>query len=312
MKLKHTAIFCAVTLLTNVSFAHKPTAADGEGRVDLTKLPVGDGKLSTSAVKGQLWACRIDPSAGGAQVKGPWFNADGVTYNLLTKAVVSGANTWNANFTMTVEGDKRVFTTNDLPNHTTGTYPIGSDEEAYQYDRNPHSIKTQTINISLPLNPTLATAPSCVPGAIGILTTGSVLFNSLDAPGRDAVAHETQDACQGHPQPSGVYHYHNVTTCVSDKKAETSGHSDLVGYLIDGFGIYGRYGEKGQLLTSADLDECHGHTHEILWNGKKTNMYHYHATWDFPYTAGCMRGTVNMQAMRALSGPPPSGMMGRP
>ena len=34
-------------------------------------------------------------------------------------------------------------------------------------------------------------------------------------------------------------------------------------------------------------------------------MYHYHATWDFPYTAGCMRGTYRMSDVMKIAGPPP-------
>jgi hypothetical protein len=56
------------------------------------------------------------------------------------------------------------------------------------------------------------------------------------------------------------------------------------------------------LLTSADLDECHGHTHAIPWNGKMVVMYHYHATWDFPYTVGCLRGAYSMATMLKISG----------
>ena len=134
--------------------------------------------------------------------------------------------------------------------------------------------------------------------------TGSVLFNALDAPGRDAVAHETQDSCQGHPQESGVYHYHSVTTCMDDKRL-ADGHSALVGYALDGFGIFGRYGEGGMLLSSSDLDACHGHTHMIPWDGKMVMMYHYHATWDFPYTLGCFHGSYDLANVRAISGPPP-------
>ncbi len=82
-------------------------------------------------------------------------------------------------------------------------------------------------------------------------------------------------------------------------------HSSLVGYSLDGFGIYGRYGEGGKILTSADLDECHGHTGIIDWDGQQVNMYHYHATWDFPYSVGCMRGTYNRKNVMTISGPPP-------
>ena len=45
-------------------------------------------------------------------------------------------------------------------------------------------------------------------------------------------------------------------------------HSGLQGYAYDGFGIFGVYGEDGELLSTADLDECHGHTHEIEWDGE--------------------------------------------
>jgi hypothetical protein len=155
----------------------------------------------------------------------------------------------------------------------------------------------------LPLDPELAAEPTCTPGAIGILNSGSVLFNALDAPGRDALAHEIQDTCQGHPEPSGVYHYHSISTCLPDKTTR-NGHSEIVGYSLDGFGIYGRHGVGGKILASADLDVCHGHTHNIEWNGQQANMYHYHATWDFPYTMGCMRGTYNMSDVRTIRGTP--------
>jgi hypothetical protein len=139
---------------------------------------------------------------------------------------------------------------------------------------------------------------------VGILLSGAVLFNALDAPGRDAVAHETQDSCQGHPQEAGVYHYHSLSSCVKDETGP-DGHSKLLGYAVDGFGIFGHKDRGGRTLTSADLDECHGHTHVIDWDGKRVRMYHYHATWDFPYTVGCLRGSYDPATVRVLSGPPP-------
>jgi hypothetical protein len=275
-------------------------SAHDEGGADLTHLPLGDGKLSTGPKRGYIWACRVDPQGGGAFRNGPWIHSDG-TYDFTRKAVVSGHVVWPSRYDIALEGERRVFSTNDLPNHATGTFPIPETDEAYQYDRNPNSIRTQTFDFDLPADPALAASPGCAPGAVGILITGAVLFNALDAPGRDAVAHEAQDACQGHPQPGGVYHYHWVSTCIDDKRLP-DGHSALVGYAIDGFGIFGRYGEGGKLLSSVDLDECHGHTHAIPWNGKMVVMYHYHATWDFPYTVGCLRGAYSMATMLKISG----------
>lgn len=268
--------------------------------VDLTKLPLGDGHISTAPKKGWIWACRVDPNAGGAFRNGPWIKSDG-TYDFTQKAVVPGDVHWSSRYTMRLDGANRVFALNDLPNHGTGIFPIPSNSTAYQYDTNPNHIAEQDFTVTLPADPVPAAAPSCAPGAVGILLSGAVLFNALDAPGRDAVAHETQDKCQGHPQEGGVYHYHSISTCLEDKRLP-DGHSALVGYALDGFGIYGRYGEGGKLLSSADLDECHGHTHAIEWNGKRVVMYHYHATWDFPYTIGCLRGAYNMANVRAISG----------
>lgn len=44
-----------------------------------------------------------------------------------------------------------------------------------------------------------------------------------------------------------------------------------------------------------------------MWDGKPAEMYHYHATLDFPYTIGCMRGTYDREHVRAVAGPPAGG-----
>jgi hypothetical protein len=135
-----------------------------------------------------------------------------------------------------------------------------------------------------------------VSGEVGVLLTGVVLFNAFDAGNLDAVAHEVQDKCQGHPQQAGVYHYHSLSTCLEDIEDSGAGeHSNLIGYAFDGFGIYGHRGEDGQVLSTADLDECHGHTHTVEWDGEQVEMYHYHATWDFPYVVGCYRAESVIQ-----------------
>lgn len=259
---------------------------------DLTKLPIGDGKYATSAQVGYVYACQTTFSGGGASSTGPWINSASNTYDYTAKTHVSGAVTWpNAFFTITLSGSSRLVSGNDLPiNHTTGTFPIAKTDPAYSYDQNPNTITAQVMTYTLPANPTAAAAPTCVPmGAIGVLTSGVQIFNALDAQGRDAVAHEVQDNCDGHPQLQGAYHYHSLTNCISDPG---TGHSALIGYAFDGFGIYGSRGENGQQLTNADLDACHGHTHAITWDGTSKSMYHYHATREYPYTIGCYRGTA--------------------
>jgi hypothetical protein len=123
---------------------------------------------------------------------------------------------------------------------------------------------------------------------IGIALNGVPIFSGLDAGGNDAVAHEIQDSCNGHPQEDGMYHYHGPSSCIPGaEKANT-----LVGYALDGFGIYSDIDENGNQMNNSDLDECHGTTSEILWDGKKVVMYHYVMTQEYPYSIGCFKGSV--------------------
>lgn len=262
-------------------------------KIDLKNIPIGDGRISTEPQVGYVWSCRSDLGndwIGGAQMSGSWVHADG-TYDLTTKPVVDGKIHWPSQFKIQLKNDLRLIIGNRLPHDPTGQFPISPDDDAYAYDRNPNSIESATYQVSMPALPQVADEPSCLPlGEIGVLINGGYFFNALDAAGRDAVAHEIQDQCQGHPEVTGTYHYHSVTTCL-EPQSQANSHSALVGYALDGFGIYGHRGENGQELTNVDLDACHGHTHEIDWDGKKVNLYHYHATWEYPYTVGCYRGT---------------------
>jgi hypothetical protein len=86
---------------------------------------------------------------------------------------------------------------------------------------------------------------------------------------------------------TGQYHYHSLSRCWKDVAGFDPG---LFGYALDGFGIYVERDSSGSLPATASLDECHGRTSEITWHGKKTSMYHYVATADFPYLVGCYRG----------------------
>lgn len=255
-------------------------------------LPLGDGKISRGPQVGSLWPCRSQFYGGGAYRTGEWVYSNG-TWEPAKKIPVQGQVAWtNHAFAISVSGATRTFKGNGLPDHATGTFPIQSNDPTFQYDRNPNYIRPQYYDFALPANPVLASSPSCLPmGPIGILTNGVVIFHALDAVGRDGVAHEIQDACAGHPEISGRYHYHCLSPCVPD---DGSGHSNLIGYAFDGFGMFGYRGENGRELTNNSLDACHGHTHEIQWDGKKVSMYHYHMTREYPYTLGCYSGAYSV------------------
>lgn len=254
-------------------------------------LPLGNGHVSPEPRVGYVYSCRTTFNGRGAH-GGPWIT--GSEWDPAAKPVVSGSVVWpNASITITREGDQRIIRANNLPTHPTGVFPIRSTDSAYHYDRNPNAIREQNILLTLPAVPTAAATPSCLPmGMIGFAVTGVALYNALDAAGMDAVANEIQDHCNGHPQMFGQYHYHNASTCMADSAGAHGKHSDLLGYALDGYGIYGVHGEHGEVLTNADLDACHGHEHAIEWDGRMVRMYHYHATAEYPYTIGCFHGTA--------------------
>ena len=141
--------------------------------------------------------------------------------------------------------------------------------------------------------------PRPIFGSLGVLINGVNIFgvgspcgfgspcpeDDQQAPSLyvDAVESEghTTDQCAGHSSPTGEYHVHSNLGFNSSAgrhecklPIDTLGeHSELLGWMFDGYGIYGQLSENG--LVPTDLDECGGHTHNI--NGSL--IYHYH----FPY-----------------------------
>jgi hypothetical protein len=280
----------------------KPDTSDVQGlQLDSNKnygdkyadgiLPVGDNLYTTDGAKqGYVFACggyasNLKTSAGGAGRRGPWFVGT-TEYDLNKKLHVQGSVMWQAQFSNKVSGGTRTVITNDLPDHPTGVFPISATDPAFAYDRNPNSIKGQTFTYSLNASPSYSN-PSCIGGQVGIMLTGVALFSGFDAGGRDAGAWEVQDSCDGHPESTGTYHYHTLSSCIKDTNVKT-----VIGFALDGFPITGPKVGESNFLTSADLDECHGLTSQVVLDGKTVTTYHYVMTQDFPYSVSCYRGTA--------------------
>ncbi len=86
-----------------------------------------------------------------------------------------------------------------------------------------------------------------------------------------------QDDCNGYLK-DGECIFNNV---------ENNTTGTIVGYALDGFGIYSNF-EEGVNVTNEDLDLCQGHKHMILQeDGALVDVYHYHITDIYPYTTGC-------------------------
>lgn len=257
--------------------------------LDLTALRLADDNVrTTGARRGYLYLCNRPGGQGGAHADGPWI--EGSTWDYTAKLLVDGAVEWtDASYRQRLRGSTRTLTGNGLPaSHTTGTYPISPSDDVYQYDRNPNSIRSQSLSYVLAARPSKG-APQCISGgAVGVLDSGVALYHAVDATGRDAPAHEVQDSCDGHPQIQGQYHYHALPRCV--KTGSSGAHSKRIGWALDGFPIHGPRGEGGEYMRNSRLDACHGHTHTVKIDGRRRSTYHYHATMEFPYTVGCFRG----------------------
>lgn len=75
------------------------------------------------------------------------------------------------------------------------------------------------------------------------------------------------DDAGGHVNPHAGYHYHAVTGSTKEIK-QRDVHAAMIGYAMDGFGIYAHQDENGNAYT--DLDDCNGHYDDV-------RGYHYHA-----------------------------------
>ena len=254
-----------------------------------------DHRSMNAPLRNTLFSC--EQAAMGQTLSRSWLDGNGVI-SFGKKPVVEGGELKDSRLEIRYEGDMIVINGNGVPEHPVGQFPVRPDSEAFQYDRNPNSIQAYTVQYQIPLQPEVADQPGCLPmGAIGIALSGSVFFNPLDAYFRDAVANEIFDQCEGHPQQRGVYHYHHASPCLDQGDKNT--HSPLIGYALDGFGIYGSRGENGRYLSNVELDECHGHYGTVTdRNNTLISVYHYHANDEFPYLLGCFKGAVEQKIIK--------------
>ena len=201
---------------------------------------------------------------------------------------------------MYLEGSNVVIKTTSLPDHKSPYYKdtqwAGTLYEAYtgtntRFALNPNRITAQSLTFKIPINPVKSATASATPGGpIGVGVNGVVFFNqyaAMQAPLTNEI--DGFDQYGGHPQQSGQYHYHIEPTYLTGK----FGKSILLGFLLDGFPVYGPV-ENNKTLTSSDLDAYHGHSHATT--EYPNGIYHYHFTADTPYLNGSgfygTKGTV--------------------
>jgi hypothetical protein len=194
---------------------------------------------------------------------------------------------------VTSDGTYLTIKTNGMPDHKSAYYPTtNSLYEAYSgttfgggtFKKNPNVIASQTLTFKIPLNPTVASTHAATPlGPIGVAINGVALYNQYAGPNNQVLTSEINsfDQYYGHPTATSQYHYHVEPLYLTTVKSTKSG---LMGFLLDGFPVYGPQEENGSTVISSGLDVYHGHTHATV--DFPNGIYHYHFTADAPYLNG--------------------------
>ena len=251
-------------------------------------LATGTGNLS--------YALTGTPSAVGTANFAISFGGQSCTLSLTVNSAGGGPTlpaVYNKIYgatSITFDGTWVTIKFNALPDHKSIYYPTtnplyenfsGTTFSGVTFVKNPNTIATQNITLKIPVNPVVAATHAATPGGvIGVALNGIPLFNQYAAGGSPLTNEITSfDQWWGHPQMSGMYHYHVEPKYLTTVKATSS---SLMGFLLDGFPVYGPKETNGSDPTG--LDVYHGHTHVTV--DYPAGMYHYHFTTAAPYLNG--------------------------
>ena len=218
---------------------------------------------------------------------------------------------WSSNVKISYGDSTFTFASDGLPSHELPDQFLVPDGQPTDPNVKWVAKDTKTfmtgsaLSVEITLKPVYsATITETSLGQIGVMITGAQLFNDYEDPQLSVVAVDDNkrvtpvggayflDACNGHPLQSGAdYHYHGVPYCITDTLDAAGEHSRILGFVRDGFPVYGPQNTDGKKLTNSDLDECSGHVGSTpeFPNG----IYHYHLTDDAaPYSLNCYHGVV--------------------
>lgn len=250
----------------------------------------------------------------------------------------------------------RTLTANGIPDHDVGSFPNVN---------NPNVITAQNVTASMPLTPVNANTVSKIgivgyafngvkfdPSTAGTCTVSgntsscSLIGNTgswnIEALGQSSFNFGT-DNSNAHVQPDGWYHYHGMPEGFMLKLGKGAAMT-LVGYAMDGFPVYARYGysvasntssavktmtssyrikasaDAGRPSTASypmgaftqDYEYVAGLGDLDECNGRTgatpefpNGIYHYYITDTFPFIQRCVKGTVSASVTPVPSGPPP-------
>ncbi len=180
---------------------------------------------------------------------------------------------YKSSVTITVGTSSIVLKSKGIPDHVSPYW--GSGNALYEAPTlsgqtvNPGNLQEQVFVMTVPVSPATASSKEETSlGPIGMALNGVAIFNDREGGNVPVEAGTLLSFDRGgaHSGPGGLYHYHFAGDFTSTNDA------NLIGFLRDGFPIYGRKDSDGSYPT--DLDSNGGHTKATA--EFTTAIYHYH------------------------------------
>jgi hypothetical protein len=184
------------------------------------------------------------------------------------------SSSYKSAVTLSSDGTSVTMKSNGTPNHVTPYWGEGNtlyEAQTTGQTVNPGTLQAQVFVMTIPLNPVAATTKEETSlGPIGMALNGVAIYNDREGGNVpvDAGTLTSFDRAGAHSGPGGLYHYHFNGDFTSDDDAK------LIGWLRDGFPIYGRQDTNGTYPSDLDTNGGHiGATTEY-----PDGIYHYHCS----------------------------------
>ena len=298
--------------------------------IPLTFVLVGIAACSSADADGAT-----EPT--GNTVEGVACSINSSTLNSSSKVNATSTVKWTCTSTT------RTMTGNGIPDHpvTTGNFatPISAQNLTINFRFTPTlgAAAVTTMNPGYALNSVKfdpATAGTCASNATSVNPGGGCVAAMGTDPWRlEAIGGAFQfgtDESNAHVQPNGQYHYHGLPEAYLTKLNKGQAMT-LVGFAVDGFPIYARYGYVAATNASSgiksvtssfrlkatpdagrpsvtvfpmgtftqDYEYAAGSGDLDECNGRTgvtpeypAGIYHYYITATYPYVQRCVKGTV--------------------
>lgn len=274
------------TIIANVEVSFFYTE---DGSVSITTVPctLSDGtetdcyQIVTTSLPGdhEMGPWCPDNISDSAEAGGIWLES-GEVYDVDGSFVANLAEFYNDDNWMMYDENGDIYITDTEDDCINAANPnVGAEYENFCVECLPSYITNLNQTWTIPITPVVQDTPVLFnsggqgPQTTQAPSTRGIALNGIEfsapAPVDNILGAYTLapfDDAGGHINVHQGYHYH-AATGYGTKVVQDDGHAALIGYALDGFGIYELEDSEGVEVT--DLDELRGHEDD-------TRGYHYH------------------------------------